>query len=98
MILHLALCHFKPDTDPAAIARAGDALVALRNRIPEIRDIVWTRNLGPSAPDYPYVVVVTLEDMAAVQRYLEHPAHVDTVSRYLAPIRDGRMAVDIEVP
>jgi hypothetical protein len=35
--------------------------------------------------------------MAAVQRYLEHPAHVDVVQRVLAPIRAARLAVDVEV-
>jgi Stress responsive A/B Barrel Domain len=36
--------------------------------------------------------------MAAVQRYAEHPAHVDVVQRAVAPIRAARLAVDVEVP
>jgi hypothetical protein len=36
--------------------------------------------------------------MAAVQRYAEHPAHVDVVQRVLSPIRAARLAADVEVP
>ena len=35
-------------------------------------------------------------DMGAVKRYLENPAHVDVVNRYLAPIREARLALDFE--
>ena len=52
----------------------------------------------PGAAEWPYVLVVDLDDMAAVQRYAEHPAHVDVVQRVVAPIRAARLAVDVEVP
>jgi hypothetical protein len=35
--------------------------------------------------------------MAAVQRYLDHPVHVETIANHVAPIRDGRLAIDIEL-
>jgi hypothetical protein len=43
------------------------------------------------------VLTVKLDDMAAVQRYSDHPVHVETVARFLAPIREARLALDIEV-
>lgn len=98
MILHLVLFRFRAGTPAAAIDSARDGLLALRRSISEIRSIAWSRNLGPSASDYPYALSVTLDDMAAVERYLNHPAHVDTVARLLAPFREARLAVDIEVP
>lgn len=98
MILHLVLFRFRAGVPSAAIDAAREALLALQQSIPEIRKIAWSRNLGPSAPDYPFVLSVSLDDMAAVERYLTHPAHVDAVARWLAPIREARLAVDIEVP
>ncbi len=98
VILHLVLFRFRAGVPSAAIDAAREALLALQQSIPEIRKIAWSRNLGPSAPDYPFVLSVSLDDMAAVERYLTHPAHVDAVARWLAPIREARLAVDIEVP
>jgi len=98
VILHLVLFRFRAGIPQAAIGAARDGLLALRQSIPEIRKIAWTRNLGPSAADYPFVLSVSLDDMAAVERYLKHPAHVDAVARWLSPIREARLAVDIEVP
>ena len=65
--------------------------------IPDIRRIAFAPNQAPSAAEWPWVLVVLLDDMAAVQRYTEHPAHVDVVQRVLAPIRSGRVAVDFAV-
>ena len=97
MILHLVLFRFRPGTPAAAIDAARDALLALGRSIPDIRRIAWAPNLGPSAADYPFVLSVSVDDMAAVGRYLEHPAHVEAVARWLAPIREARLAVDFEV-
>jgi hypothetical protein len=41
--------------------------------------------------------MVELDDMAAVQRYAEHPAHVACVRSAIAPIREARLAVDVAV-
>lgn len=96
MIHHVVLFRFRADAEPAAVAAAGDALRAMPAGIPEIRALAWGRNLGPSADEWPWVLVVECDDMAAVQRYVDHPVHRDTVARFIAPIRDARLAVDVE--
>jgi hypothetical protein len=96
MILHLVLFRFKPGTSEARIERAGQALLAMRENIPEIRSIHWGPNLGPSGKDFPYALQVRCEDMAAVEAYLEHPVHRATVKDYLHEIREERMAIDVE--
>jgi hypothetical protein len=35
--------------------------------------------------------------MGAVQQYLDHPVHRQTIERYVAPFRDARLAADVEV-
>ena len=96
MILHLVLFRFKAGTTSDRIAQAGEALLAMRRNIPEIRDIRWGLNLGPSAGEYSHVLSVALDDMAAVQRYLDHPVHRQTLAEQLADIREARLAVDVE--
>ena len=97
MILHLVLLRFKPGTDSARIDRAGEAFLAMRGKIPEVRAVNWGPNLGPSAAEYSHILVVTVDDMAAVQRYLDHPVHRTTVAEYLGEIREARLAADLEV-
>jgi hypothetical protein len=98
MIHHVVLFRFNEGVTEAQEAEAGAALEGLASRIPEIRGLAFGRNQAPSAGEWPWVLVVRLDDMEAVQHYAEHPAHVDVVQRVLAPIRAARLAVDVEVP
>ena len=98
MILHIVAFRFKPGTAAATVAEAGAGLLAMAGRIPEIRRIGFGPNLAPSAPEYSHVLTVALDDMAAVQRYAEHPVHIETVARFLAPIREARLALDLDTP
>lgn len=96
MILHIVCFRFKPGTPAAAIAAAGEALRGMKGRIPEVRDVRWGPNHAPSSGEYSHVLTVAVDDMAAVSRYLEHPVHVELVQRHIAPIRDARLALDID--
>lgn len=98
MILHVVAFRFRPDTADALVEGAGAALLAMKGRIPDIREINWTRNLAPGADDYSHVLTVLLDDMAAVERYAVHPVHQRVVAEVLAPIREARLALDFEVP
>jgi hypothetical protein len=97
MIHHIVLFRMRPEATPAQIAAAGDALRAMRERIPEVRHVHWGPNLGPDAAEWTHVLVVACEDMAAVARYGDHPVHRDVVARFLAPIRAARLAVDLDM-
>ena len=96
MIHHFVCLRFKPGTGVERIDHAAQALLGLKGGIPEIREIRWGPNLGPSANEYTHVLTVVLDDMAAVARYLAHPLHVAAVAEALAPIREARLAVDVE--
>lgn len=97
MIHHIVCFRFKPGTADATIAAAGEALCGMQGRIPEIREVRWGPNLAPSAAEYPWVLVVLLDDMGAVARYTEHPVHQEVVARHLAPVREARLALDVEM-
>ena len=98
MIQHIVAFRFKPGTAPAQITEAGAGLLAMAGHIPEIRAIHFAHNQAPSATEYSHVLTVVLDDMAAVRRYGDHPVHVETVARFLAPIRVARLALDIDTP
>ena len=44
------------------------------------------------------MLLVRLDDMDAVNRDAADPAHVRVVTEVLGPIREARLAVDLEVP
>lgn len=98
MILHVVLFRFTSDASAEQITAAGNALLAMQGQIPGVHAITWGPNLGPTAGEWPHVLTVTLDDLAAVERYAAHPVHRDTVGQFIHPIRDGRLAVDIELP
>jgi len=97
MILHVVAFRFRPGT-AAAVEAAGDALLGMDGRIAEIREIRWGQNLAPGASEYTHVLTVLLDDMAALERYSTHPVHQRVVTEVLAPIREARLALDIDVP
>jgi hypothetical protein len=97
MIQHIVLFRFKDSASPAQIAEAGDALLAMKQGIPEIQQLHFGPNLGPSIQEYSHVLIVGCADMGAVQRYLDHPVHRQTIERYVAPFREARLAADLEV-
>lgn len=97
MIHHIVCFRFHPGTPEDRVAAAGNALLAMQGRIPEIRGVRWGPNFAPSVTEYSHVLTVLLDDMAAVGRYLEHPVHVQTVTDFVAPIRAARLALDVEM-
>jgi hypothetical protein len=96
MIQHIVLFKLKDSATPGQIVEAGEALLAMKAGIPEIKSVHVGPTLGPSVKEYSHVLIITCEDMGALQRYLDHPVHRQTVDRVIAPIRDGRLAADLE--
>ncbi len=97
MIHHIVLFRFASTASSDQIAAASTALLAMPSQIPEIRWIKFGPNLAPGSDDYSHVLVVALDDMAAVGRYADHPHHKAVVATTIAPIREVRLAVDLEV-
>lgn len=83
MIAHVVLLQPRPDlTD----AERDAALTALRNAaagVPEIRALRLGRRVKHGLPgyeqmmerDFEYALIVEVDDMAALKRYLQAPAH-----------------------
>jgi hypothetical protein len=98
VILHVVLFRFRERASPVEIADARRALLARRGAVPGVQGVSFGPNLSPSAAEWPHVLIVALEDFVAVEQYLTHPVHVDTVAKYLKPILEARLAVDAEAP
>ena len=97
MIHHTVLIRWKKETTPERQCELAGKLLALKGVIPEIRAIHTGPNRDPEAvKEWPFVLLVVVDDAAALKRYVEHPAH-QAVAKELAAAREGRVAVDLEV-
>ena len=97
MIHHTVLLRWKPTSKPETIRHLAAKLVALKDQIPEIRRFTTGANLDPaSAREWPFLLEVQVDDLPALQRYVDHPAH-QAVVREIVEAREARLAVDLEV-
>ena len=96
MVQHIVLFKLKDSATEQQVSSVRTALLAMKQTIPEIESIAFGPNLGPSVGEYSHVLLVTCRDMAAVQRYLDHPVHRTTVADHVAPLREARLAADLE--
>lgn len=92
------LFQFKADTSPDQVVALRDGLLALPASIPDIHRLNFGPNLAVGADEWPWVLVVELGDMGALARYADHPAHRRVLDHLLNPIRQDRLAVDLEIP
>lgn len=97
MIHHIVCFRFKEGTTSEQIDAAGYALRGMQAGIPEVRAVRWGPNLATSAAEYSHILTVEFDDMSAVERYLDHPLHQRIVQDHLVPIRDARLAIDVEI-
>lgn len=98
MIHHVVLFRWTATATPQQIAAAGAALLGMKGRIPEVHAVAFGPNLADSRTEYSHALLVVVDDMAAVRRYVDHPHHVEVAKTFLLPIREARLAADFEVP
>ena len=86
MIRHVVLFRFRDGldwSDPRA-AEAEAATAAHPAHIPEILGWEHGRSLNSRAIGYDFALIGTFADLAAVNRYLDHPDHRAGVDRWRA--------------
>jgi hypothetical protein len=98
VIHHVVLFRWIPAATPDQVAAAAAALLGMKGVIPEVRDVAFGPNLAESRAEYTHALLVVVDDMGAVKRYVDHPHHVDVAKTYLLPIREARLAMDFDVP
>ncbi|MFF1511200.1 Dabb family protein [Streptomyces sp. NPDC058326] len=96
MIRHVVLFKFKPGidwSDPRAV-EAERSTAEVGGKVPELRAWRYGRNVSTREIAYDFLAEGVMEDMAAVERYIVHPFHQDSVRRW-REISDW-VIVDIE--
>ena len=94
MIRHIVMWKFKEDQhDNMLVFR--DRLLALRDKIPEIREMEVGININPSERSFDAVLVSSFDSMDALKSYSVNPLHV-AVSDFCKTIRTQSVSVDYE--
>ncbi len=87
-IRHVVLFNFKPETDEAAVGRVIAQLNELPGRIAEIREWSIREDLGKRDYSSRFALIAVFDDMDAVGRYMNHPAHVRVLDTAMRLVRD----------
>ena len=95
MILHIATFTWKDDVTDQDIADLTAALMQMAADIPELRSYAAGTNLHlrPGGADYGVGAIV--DDAAALDTYLEHPAHKAVYADFLGRMLAERSAVQL---
>lgn len=70
-------------------------LEALVGTVPEIRSLEVGVNCSQSPMAYDAVMTLVVDDVEALKRYRQHPAH-QLISEHCHAVRDSRVVVDYE--
>lgn len=100
MIRHVVLFQLA-STDPAEraeqLAEARRRIRGLVGVVPGVLTLDVVENVLADERNYDFAVVGDFEDVAAVEGYATHPAHVEVIE-YISTIRtDARAAIDFAV-
>lgn len=86
-VRHIVLVDFKPEAPEAEVAAAIARLNTLPGRIPEIRAWQIHETIATRNGSFRFALVSEFDDLAAVERYLAHPAHDEVVAANASILR-----------
>lgn len=93
-LVHVVMFKLK-DRSREAAERARDVLLAMDGKIPELRAIEVGVDVLRSERSYDVVLITKFDDLAAMKRYQEHPAHREVIA-FMNEHREVSVVVDYE--
>jgi hypothetical protein len=102
MVSHLVLMKPRPDLSADDRQALIDAFDRAIRAIPTVKDVRIGRRVvhgagyEPSAPEMDYIAVLDFDDLAGLQTYLRHPAHLELGARFGQSL-SGALVYDFEV-
>jgi hypothetical protein len=97
MLRHVVCLTWAAGTAPEDVEAVRRALVALPGRIPEIRAYTVGSDAGAAAGNADFGIVADFDDVAAWQRYQDHPEHQRVLAELIRPRLAARAAIQFEV-
>ena len=93
MLTHIVLFKFKASVTETDIRTVEDLLDDLPNKIVEIHQYEFGRNIIQSERSYDFALVALFANAESLQRYAEHPDHLSVV-RKMSNLCENIVTVD----
>lgn len=103
MIVHVVLFRPKASVPPAERRALAESFAEAVRAIPSVRSAQIGRRVRHGAgyeaipqPDLQYAALITFDDQAGLEAYLQHPAHAEPGRRFFEVMEEG-VVFDYEV-
>ena len=93
MITHIVFFKLK---DPHNVKKAGEVLMGLKGKIPQLRHLEVGIDILHSDRSYHLALLTKFDSLEDMKAYQIHPVH-EEVSKYMASVRESSVTVDYEV-
>ncbi|HUJ06337.1 MAG TPA: Dabb family protein [Streptosporangiaceae bacterium] len=97
MIRHVVVITWRDDATAEQRQQARDELATLPPLMRGLVSYTLGPDIGVNQGNADLAIVADFDDVQAYQAYRDHPAHVEVVSRSIAPIAAQRRAVQFEI-
>lgn len=95
MVDHLVFFAAKEEAAPEEIEDLVASIRNLKGEIPSVVDLSVGEDFSGRSGEYTHGIFVRFEDVAGLQEYMEHPAHLAVVDK-LNERTTGRIVADYE--
>ncbi|HEX9061542.1 MAG TPA: Dabb family protein [Clostridia bacterium] len=95
MVTHIVMFRLK-DKSSKNIEKARDILLSMDGKITELKSIEVGIDFLRSERSYDLVLITKFNSRQDLDKYQDHPYHVDVVKKHMHEVIESSMAVDYE--
>lgn len=95
MVTHIVMFSLK-DKSSKNIEKTRDILISMDGKIPELKSIEVGIDFLRSERSYDLVLITKFNSRQDLDKYQDHPYHVDVVKKHMHEVRESSVAVDYE--
>ncbi len=93
MLKHI-VCFKLKDNSLENCEKARDVLLSMQGNVEYLRDIKVGIDILHSERSYDLILETVLDDADALEKYQQHPYHVQVVKKHMHAVRETSVAID----
>lgn len=93
MLKHI-VCFKLKDNSLENCERAKEVLLSMQGNVEMLRDIRVGIDILHSERSYDLILETVLDDKEALEKYQQHPYHVQVVKKHMHAVRETSVAID----
>ncbi len=94
MIKHVVCFKLKEGEN---LNETAEILRSMEGKVPQLKSIEVGVDILKSERSYDIILIVTLDDKAALDAYQSDPYHCDVVKKHMHAVRESSVAIDYEI-